>query len=297
MENVAVLFTTIYKKVVTNYSLDMRISKEQALMLGLTSREVHILEVLHTQPQHLSALAKILQQPRSTIEYTVKSLRKRGWVSSRRVGAVREWSVMPNKRFVDVLNDLSQQNQKEHLFQFACSQFGEVLHITPALGIGYHVHTGVAAMQHLLSQLPNARQKQVWGIATDRSCQQALQKLDPVALADTNYAFSTNKVITHSILTDNYFQTGFQVSGFEWLRSFDKRIETTYVLPDHFLPKNTHIQIVDDQVYFHNWEKEITLEICDPDIVALYHSLFTLWQGHGKRLVVRDHVRTLTKSD
>lgn len=272
----------------------MKLTREQELLLGLSSREAILLEVLEHRPTHLSDLAKVVNLPRSTVEYTMKGLHKRGWVTYRSRSNARIWSVAPGKKFEQALSDLSQPEKNRSVFQFAGSQFGDVLRITPTLGIEYQIYSGVTALSELLGTLPNVKQKQFHGIANAKVCEQSFQKLSIELVADINHALLKNKIISHSILTQDYYHQGLQIGGLNWLQSFSKRLETTYIVPNYVLPFSTHIQIVDDRVYLIHWDKEVALEICDPDIVQMYHTMFRLWQGHGKRLYVRDHIQKLS---
>jgi len=254
----------------------MKISKENAEILGLSKAELSIidsLELKDSKSKDLSILniGKATGIPRTSLYYMLPKLEKRGFIEMKRNNKKIFWRKSRNedfhKKYLKTIENVIEKKPNTN---------------SPVSGNdAVKILRGATQLFTVFSDLENLSNKnRVFAIQPDASLVQVVKKVpttDAIRFCDIiKDKGIIIEGIVHEKSVDSIKNTlTDRKTARELLKSFGGRSADTSKMPDNFLADTkAEAYLYEDKVTLLNWDKEIAVIIKDKDIFHLVKEMF-----------------------
>ena len=254
----------------------MKISKENAEILGLSKAELSIIDSLEARDSKnkdlsIINIAKVTGIPRTSLYYMLPKLEKRGFIEMKRNNKKIFWRKSRDEDFQrKYLRTLEDVTEKE-LKQF--SPIGDDNRIQVLRGTNQ-----LLTVFNELIELPN--RTRIFGIQPDLSLVEVVKKIPMKKALEICDGIKDKNLIMDGIVHEKSIDSVKKVivnksDIRDFLKSFGGRSADTSKLPDNFLADTkAETYLYEDKVTLLNWDKEIAVIIKDKDIFHLVKEMF-----------------------
>lgn len=254
----------------------MKISKENALILGLSKAELSIidsLEAKNSKHKDISIIniSKETGIPRTSLYYMLPKLEKRGFIEMKRNNKKVFWRKSSDedfeKKFLRTLSDITEKTT-DYNSPISKDNYIKVLH-------------GIDQLSTVFDEVTNLPSRsRVFAIQPDLSILDVVKKLPIKKSISVCDGIKSKHLIMDGIVHEKSIDSirsslSDKKIIKELLSSFGGRSADMAKMPDNFLP-NTHAEtyLYEDKVTLLNWDKEIAVIIKDKDIYQLIKEMF-----------------------
>lgn len=254
----------------------MQISKENALILGLSKAEINIIDSLESKDSKdknmsIIEISKETGIPRTSLYYMLPKLEKRGFIEKKTNNRKVFWRKSRiedfQNKFIRTIQEIS-KNKIKPLSPIVNSKSIKILQ-------------GVNEMTEIFDELSNLPSRsRVFSIQPDQSITDVIKKLPIKKALETCDNIKHNKIIMDGIVHEKSINSISKNArdgkiAIQLLESFGDRSADTAKMPESFL-HNTHAEtyLYEDKVTILNWDKEIAIIIKDKDIFQLIKEMF-----------------------
>lgn len=254
----------------------MKISKENAEILGLSSAELSIIESLESRDSKhkdlsIINISKETGIPRTSLYYMLPKLERRGFIEMKRNNKKVFWrkskDVDFQKKFLRTIEDITEKKITHH------SPTSDNNRIKVLYGADQ-----LSTVFDEINDLPS--RTRVFAIQPDLSILDVIKKLPiskSIAVCDgiKNKHLIMDGIVHEKSIDSIKGSLSDKRVAKELLRSFGGRSADMAKMPDNFLP-TTHAEtyLYEDKVTLLNWDKEIAVIIKDKDIFQLIKEMF-----------------------
>lgn len=254
----------------------MKISKENAEILGLSKAELSIIDSLEARDSKnkdlsIINIAKVTGIPRTSLYYMLPKLEKRGFIEMKRNNKKIFWRKSRDEDFQrKYLRTLEDVTEKE-LKQF--SPIGDDNRIQVLRGTNQ-----LLTVFNELIELPS--RTRIFGIQPDLSLVEVVKKIPMKKALEICDGIKDKNLIMDGIVHEKSIDSVKKVivnksDIRDFLKSFGGRSADTSKLPDNFLADTkAETYLYEDKVTLLNWDKEIAVIIKDKDIFHLVKEMF-----------------------
>ena len=266
----------------------MKDSTRQAKVLGLSKPETAIFEGLSDTPESVSALARRLHTPRTSLFDALRSLQKRGFVEPVTIGKRVWWRKVPQKSLASSLGSL-----------FMGAAASDKVHAHPE----FLLHKGSRNLKKIYYTMSEQRKQRVLFIQPNASLVCALDAFTEAELIDVNTRIKENAIIMETMLQENVVRVwrsalmkkrGWKIDAMLSAVS-GRSADTTYV-PKEFLNFNSEIIILTDVAYIITWERMVAIEVRNKDTIGLLKDIFAFAKHVGSKVNLTELVEQERKS-
>ena len=220
----------------------MKLDLNLANILGLTKKEVQIIDFLTDIPVLASHIGTEVDVPRATLDRTLLKLYKRRLIGKHKYSSRRRGWVSSN--FLDTV--------------FASSD-------TPILPVKSFF--GVSEMLDAQYEFMNTyKNSKCYGIQSTRAWKAWHTKLSRATTSELNGLLAKNNILM-DIVISKQVDKGFLKAA------YTDRPSLAHVVPDRFLPTAFDIEVTHKEVFIMNWEKLHGLSIQDEGVAQLFKGL------------------------
>ena len=254
----------------------MKISKENAEILGLSKAELSIIDSLEARDSKnkdlsIINIAKVTGIPRTSLYYMLPKLEKRGFIEMKRNNKKIFWRKSRDEDFQrKYLRTLRDVTEKE-LNQFSPIQDDNRIQVL----------RGTNQLLTVFDELINLPNKsRFYTIQPDASFSQVIKKIPVSEALKVGNRIKSKEIIVESILHEKSVDSiknnlSDKKSLKDLLASLGGRSADTVKMPEGFL-SNTKAEayLYGDKISLLNWDKEIAVVIKDKDIFHLVKEMF-----------------------
>lgn len=234
----------------------MGVSKEEARVLGLTKNEQVLLRVIEDGPFRISQLTYLSDLPRMTVYSVLGALMMRGFVIKERFG--RYWRYkLANIPNISTLQE-SRSDQKTD----------------------YQDVSSIVKLYEKMFRLHAFERIQV--IQSAQSWKRCLKKIPLKLLNDLNAGIKKNRVILEAIVSSSVAEMSKSQMN-SWKRNMEGRTTGVTLVSDEALNFDAEVWIFSDAVLITDWKEETCEVIKGEGSARLFGTLFSSFQGLGKR--------------
>jgi len=253
----------------------MKLAKDQIKLLGLTSKEVSILDTLRSGKNTPLKISQITKISRPAIYEILTKLHKRGLVKTNIVNGKKYWSQAKDR-------DLEQElySTKKQLLNI--SEGVEETHgLSDSIVI---VHKGVEAVQRVLMEIvKNNKGQRLFGIQGDRIILGWNKIFGSEKINEFNNLVKENEIITEFIVPPNFFERGFEDGGKSWAQNFMGRMSISHEIEDQYFEHGGQIFIFKNSLYLIAMNEEVVIEVRNSEIQKLLLSMHSFIQDNSKK--------------
>lgn len=221
----------------------MTLSTELSRILGLSKKEVRIIECLSESPKLTSYIGATTKIPRATLDRLLIKLHRRGLVAKHKYSHRRGGWV--SARFSQHFED-----KRESSSAFPIKNF-----------VGFEEMK--QAEYDFMNQYKNIK---CYGIQSTRAWNAWHEKLPKDIAAELNGLLVKKNILMDVIITKNVDKELLKVA-------YKDRPSLAKTIPEEFLPTAFDIEVTSKEVFIMNWEKERGLSIQDEEIALLFKKL------------------------
>lgn len=252
-------------------------NEKQRLLLGLSKNELKVVESLFTSPKLVADIARNIKLPKTTINYIVLKLKKRGLIFALPYGKRHSWSLVDNFNLVESFTSLAQL--------FIKDGHTDIKTISISKNTRIQLYRGTKSLYKLwliMSSLP--RLERLYAIQPDSSFNLALnhflKHFSYDEINEINHRIKKNKIIIEAIVHEQSAETipkTIAAKGYhptQFLDGFKDRLADTVKLPEGFMDVGTEMYMFNKTLVIIQWNNELGISITNPDIVTFYKGMF-----------------------
>ncbi len=264
----------------------MVFSKQQIKVLGLKNNEVKILEALNVS-LNITELAEATKLPRTSLNFMLLKLKKRGFVESHDVGKRKRWQRLGDEKLEQLMKSLYVSNT-------TTKDVHEKLYLKKSENTELVIYRGMKNLIHMYKRMIELHKyERLYFIQPNQAADLVLKKFPFKDLIEINKTILKNKIIVEAILHDNaipfyiealkrHKKTHGEVQ--EIFQSFNGRLADTTYVPKEFLDFNAEVVMMGDTVFLLNWKEEVAAEIKNQDIVGIFRKMFEAIKMYGSKV-------------
>lgn len=259
-------------------------------LLALTPIENKVLFAIEKTPLNMSGLAVSTKIPRTTLYTAIDSLKKRGLISTRKIGKAVVISPTPKETIRDMLAEASSVYDADGNTKIIKKH-------DDGKRSGFTVVSGKKAMLKVWEGLAQRDTKRFYAIQPTRSMVHTIERFKPGEFIPINNAIKKNRIIVDAILKEDSFPTYMEMHKREpniqrdIVKSFIGRMAETTLIRNEYLNNNAEIYITSRSAFLMNWEQEIGIKIENKDMIDLLTEMFQLAKSHGKKIDLNEYMR------
>ena len=259
-------------------------------LLGLSPIENKVLFAIEKTPLNMSGLAGSTKTPRTTLYTAIDSLKRRGLISTRKIGKAVVISPTPKGTIQDMLAEASSAYDADGNTKIIKKHDN-------GKQSGFTVVSGKKAMLKVWEGLAQRDTKRFYAIQPTRSMVHTIERFKPGEFIPINNAIKKNRIIVDAILKEDNFPTYMEMHKREpniqkdIIKSFIGRMAETTLIRNEYLNNNAEIYITSRSAFLMNWEQEIGIKIENKDMIDLLSEMFQLAKGYGKKIDLNEYMR------
>ncbi|MCB9814582.1 hypothetical protein H6784_04165 [Candidatus Nomurabacteria bacterium] len=263
----------------------MKLDAEQIKLLGLSTKEIKVLDALRAGNNTPLLINKAIKVSRPAIYEILVKLHKRGLVKTNIVNGKKYWSQAKEK---DIEQNL--YNTKKQLFNID-ERVEEVHGLSDSTVM---IHRGGEAIRQLL-----------YGIIKDHKEQRLLAIQGDVVVIGWEKVFGTeqtneinrfikkNAIIVETIMPFGWFERQTELLGKKWAEEFEGRSAISHEIAGDYFQHAGQIWMFKNSVYLIAMNEEIIIEIRHSEIQKLIKSMFEFIKDNSRKFDVNARLREL----
>lgn len=263
----------------------MKLAKEELRLLGLSSKEVRVLDAvraLQTTPLLIAAATRI---SRPTVYEILARLHTRGLIQSYIRGGKKYWRQAST-------HDLEQAlySTKKQLFNIA-EGVEEVRGLSDSL---VTVHRGGETIKKLLRGiLLENKDTRLYTIQGDTVVIGWNKVFGVEGTNELNRFIKQNRIIVEVIVPFGWFERQIKIMGPSWAKDFEGRMAINHEIGEEYFSHGGQIWMFKNSVYFVAMNEEVIIEVRNSEIKNLIAAMFTFMQDNSKKFDVNARLRRL----
>ena len=263
----------------------MKLSPEQIKLLGLSRKEIQVLDALragHSTPLLISEHTKV---SRPAIYEIITRLHKRGLIKSNIKDSKKYWSQAKDKDLEQALYET-----KKALFDFE-DGVEEVQGLSDSMVV---VHRGGGAIRNLLKGiLKDNKDARMYGIQGDVVVIGWNKVFGVEGTNELNRLIKKNRIIVEGIMPFGWFERQTKLLGKKWAQEFEGRMAVNHGIDEEYFQHGGQVWMFKNSVYFIAMNEEIIIEVRNSEIQKLLLSMFSFIQDNSQKFDVNARLRKL----
>lgn len=262
-----------------------KLSSENIKLLGLSKREIKVLDALREGYSTPLEVARHTKVSRPAIYEMLGRFHKRGLVKSNIKEGRKHWSQASER---DLEQDI--YNTKKQLFNIE-EGVEEVHGVSDNTVI---IHRGVPAIRKLFSVIvKNNKEQRLHAIQGDTSSIGWEKVFGVQETNELNKAIKKNSIITEGIIPKGWFERQVKLFGRKWAEDFEGRAAITHEIDEEYFRHGGQIWIFKNSLYLVAMNEEIVIEVRNSEIQKLILSMFRFIQDNSRKFDVNARLREL----
>ncbi len=242
--------------------------------------------------KRVSELATLLRLPRMTCHDAIKSLKKRGLVTEKRLGKDKFYSITDSDTVVNTVRE----------FFPAATDTRVVNQTNKKIDNGILIYNGLENCHAVWRKIADLqRGDRFICIQPNASLRATFDKIGVKALYPSNDALNSKGIIIEGLVhTDCYeeiFKSLTKVAGYDFalkeLEKFAHRTASVSLIDTKYLTSPTEMFFMHNTAYIVNWKDEVAIEIHNKVTRDFLFELYALARGYGKKINQSAHTQTL----
>lgn len=253
-------------------------NKNHKALIGLSSNEYEIISKITNQPLSVTDLSKATNIPKTTLNYLVRKLKRRGWITSIPHGKRQLWVTLQSSDLQQLFIDISA------LFS-DCKNKQSIQNIYSSQMTNLKIYHGTKNIYTLWSNMASfSKSGRLYAIQPDISFNLALKYLVKEVgydnLIKINNQIKQNKIIVDAIVHRRSIKTVANTLSSEhqnpidFLKSFSGRSASTVELPDDFMNIPLEIYLYKKTLAIIYWPEQLAITIDNENIASFFLSIF-----------------------
>ena len=259
--------------------------KDVAKFLNLSESEQKILTVLEGKKSlRPTDIAKKSSVKRTTANYNLKKLKKRGMVTKKQVGGHFEWSLASVKKIDKKIESAYQffhQSQKHKEVQISEH-------------VGMEASVGKAALKRAYEELLQLNEGERIYTIEGNNLREQITSLKREYIINLQQKYQDAGIIFEGVIGNSTLES-FKDLDPEFLRHHSNRLTVIYVVDDKLTDFDMHILMYKNKVKMVNFAEKLVLSIRNTfikqSLLSLYRSLKTLGKKVRINKVAEDQLR------
>jgi hypothetical protein len=269
--------------------MNIKLSKEHIRLLGLSRKEVEVLDALRAEKSTPLLISEYTKVSRPAIYEILVRLHKRGIIKSSIRDGKKYWSQAKER-------DLEQElyNIKKQFFDIE-EGTEEVRGLSDSTVI---VHRGATAIRKLIQDMfENHKDRRFYGIQGDNVVPGWNKIFSIEGTNELNRAIKKNGMIMEGILPHGFFERQTKALGQQWAKDFEGRAAVTHEIDEEYFQNAGQIFIFRNSLYLIAMNEEIIIEVRNSEIQKLILSMFRFIQDNSRKIDVNAILRELIKEE
>lgn len=269
----------------------MKLQSEQIKLLGLSRKEMRVLEALREEKNTPVLISEHTKVSRPAIYEILVRLHKRGLVKSNIRNGKKYWSQSKER---DLEQDI--YNLKKQLLNIA-SGVEEVFGVSDST---IFVHRGGEAIQKVLDSLVKEHSSQrIFMLSGDS--EKMIESWDKYygedRINEFNRSVKKNSLITELVLSQDWFESQIYRFGKKWAEDLEGRTAVAHKVDYKYLDSASQIFIFKDSIYFISMNEALIIEVRNSEIQKLILSMFLFMQNNAKKFDLNEELRQLLSKE
>ncbi len=267
----------------------MKILSEEIKLLGLSNKELRVLNALRagkSTPLTMSVYARVR---RPTVYQILPRLNKRGLIKSNIQNGKKYWSQAKdgdlNKKLYETKKVLLNfEEGKEEIFGLFDSTVV--------------VYRGAITIRKLMKDIfKNHKNQKIYGIQSDTTTSGWNKIFGVEGTNEINRSIKKNGIIVECILPSGWFERQAKLFDKKWAKDFVGRSAVTHEIDEEYFQNAGQIFIFKNSLYLIAMKEEIIIEIKNSEIQKLILSMFHFIQDNSRKIDVNAILRELIKEE
>ena len=261
------------------------ISLEKVQLLGLSKKELAVLEALQggfETPLKISGETKI---SRPGIYDILKTLKRRGVVESRIKGGRKYWQMLSRSEL-----ELQFFEAKRALLKLS-EGMQEVFGVDDANIV---IHRGKDAVKKAMAKmLLGHKDERLHGFQGDVAAINWNKIFSVEETNQMNRSIKKNHLIVEAILPNGWFERQTEELGVEWAKDFEGRTTRVNIIDDEYFQHGGQLFMFKSSIFFVALGEEIIIEIKNSEIQKMLLAMFHFIQSNSRIIDVNRILREL----
>ena len=269
--------------------MNKKLSKENIRLLGLSRKEVAVLDALRAKKSTPLLISKYAKVSRPAIYEILDRLYKRGLVKSNIRNGKKYWSQAKEK-------DLEQElyNTKKQLFDIEDGT-KEVRGLSDSTVI---VHYGALAIRKLvLDIVKNHKKERLYAIQGEAIINAWNDVVGLERINESNKLIKKNEIITEIIFPFGFLEKQGPLLGKKWMEDFGERMAIAHEIDEEYFNHAGQIWMFKNSLYLIAMKEETIIEVRNSEIQKLILSMFRFIQDNSRKFDVNARLREIIKKE
>jgi len=269
--------------------MNKKLSKEYIRLLGLSRKEVGVLDALRAEKSTPLLISEYTKVSRPAIYEILDRLHKRGLIKSNILNGKKYWSQAKER-------DLEQElyNTKKQIFDIE-DGVEEVRGLSDSTVI---VHRGGVAIRKLvLGIVKKHKEERLYAIQGDTIVNTWNDVVGLEKINEANRLIKKNNIITEMIFPFGFLEKQGPFLGKKWMEDFGDRAAITHEISEEYFNHSGQIWSFKDSLYLIAMKEEIVIEVRNSEIQKLILSMFKFIQDNSRKIDVNTILRELIKKE
>jgi sugar-specific transcriptional regulator TrmB len=251
--------------------------KKTPNILGLSKIDKAIMTVLSLEKLTVSALSRKTQVPKTTLNYAVKKLERRGLLVFVKKGERKLWALNDadtiDSEFASIKKSLW-KNTKNSIVTIPISENTRI-----------EIHQGTESLYKLWEKFVSLpKTTRLCAIQPDKSFNTAIKSIiEGLSFTDLvliNESILNSKIIVDAMVHERSAETvpktisSLGHNPIPFLKGFPNRLADTAKLPSDFMDANAEMYIYNDTFIVIHWEDKIAVSITNKDVAKFFKEMF-----------------------
>ena len=263
----------------------MKLSPEQIKLLGLSRKEIAVLDALREGKSTPLLISEHTKVSRPAIYEILTRLHKRGLIKSNIKDGKKYWSQAKDR-------DLEQELYETKKALFDIEEGVEEVHgLSDSTVV---VHRGGEAIHKLLNGLfKDNKDARMYGIQGDIVVIGWNKVFGVEGTNEINRLIKKNHIIVEGIMPLGWFERQTKLLGKKWAKEFEGRMAVNHEIDEEYFNHGGQVWIFKNSVYFIAMNEEVIVEIRNSEIQKLVLSMFSFIQNNSQKFDVNERLRKL----
>lgn len=263
----------------------MELTSQQVKLLGLSKKEIAVLNALREGQNTPLLLSKSTNMSRAAIYEMLERLHRRGLIKKNILNGKKYWSQSKN-------NDLEQDlyELKKALFDIE-DGVKEVHSVSDSSVV---IHRGGKAIRKLLRDMMMENKNQrLYGIQGNVVTIGWDKVFGAEGTNELNRYIKSNHIITEGIMPHGWAEHQVAVMGKKWAEDFEGRMAVTHHIDNKYFEHGGQVFIFKNSLYLMAMNEEIVIEVRNSEIQKIILAMFRFIQDNSKKVDINETLRKL----
>jgi len=269
--------------------MDKKLSKENIRLLGLSHKEVKVLDALRAKKSTPLVISEYTKVSRPAVYEILVRLHKRGLIKSNIRDGKKYWSQAKER-------DLEQElyNTKKQFFDVE-EGVEEVRGLSDSTVI---VHRGEPAIRNLvLNIVKSYKEERLYAIQGEAIVNAWNDVVGLEKINEVNRIIKKNNIITEMIFPFGFLKKQGPLLGKKWMEDFGERAAITHEIDEEYFQHAGQIWAFKNSLYLIAMKEEIIIEVRNSEIQKLILSMFRFIQDNSRKIDINTILRELIKTE